>query len=292
MSTDFLSRTAARYPLLQPQEEIALGRAIRAWQDHPGGPDQAPVAVQRRGRRAQDRFLLCNLRLAHYIARRFHGRGVPPEDLIMCATEGLLTAVRRFDPVAGCRFSSYAVWYAQQACQVAVASQGTGLKLPTTVSEALRRVSRATTRLRGELNRQPTDEEVEEAAKLKPGQLRQLRNAARTADTRSLHDVVGSSGDGDGITWIDLLSADDQPAQDIEQRDLRRALHQLVETTPFLTPQQREILRCRYLIPTPMTLVQVASKLNINRESCRNMERRGLQVLKARGLRTRVFLPE
>jgi RNA polymerase sigma factor (sigma-70 family) len=295
VSTDFLSRTAARYPLLRPDEEIELGRQIRAWQDHPDGPDQAPAAVQRRGRRAQDRFLLCNLRLAHYIARRFNNRGVPMEDLVQSATEGLLQAVRRFEPANGFRFSSYAVWWAQQSCQIAVATQGGALRLPTTVSEGLRRVARAGARLRAELNRPPTDAEIEEAANLKPGQLRNLRAAARAADTRSLHDHARQGGGSDpssgDATWLDLLADDDQHAKELEQRDLNRSLRQLIETTPTLTPQQREVLRCRYLTPTPLTHVQIASRLNINRDTCRRLERSALTVLKARGVRIRVFLP-
>lgn len=295
MSTDFLSRTAARYPLLRADEEIELGRAVRAWQDHPGGPDLAPPAVQRQGRKAQDRFLLCNLRLAHYIARRFNNRGVPMEDLIQSATEGLLQAVRRFEPANGYRFSSYAVWWAQQACQNAVATQGCALRLPTTVSEALRRVSRATARLRAELNRFPTEEEIEEAANLKPGQLRNLRAAARAADTRSLHDHArqgrGSDLSSPDATWLDFLADDEQHDQKLEQQDLGRTLRHLVETTPTLDPQQREVLRCRYLLPTPMSHVAIASMLNINRDTCRRLERTALATLKARGLRIRAFLP-
>lgn len=294
MSTDFLSRTAARYPLLRPEEEIELGRAIRAWQDHPDGPDAAPPAIQRRGRRAQDRFLLSNLRLAHYIARRFLNRGVPMEDLVQSATEGLIQAVRRFEPANGFRFSSYAVWWAQQSCQIAVATQGGALRLPTTVSEALRRVSRAASRLSAELNRLPTEREIEEAANLKPGQLRSLRAAARAADTRSLHDFArtGDGGNASGdATWLDLLADDDQHAAALEQRDLHRALRRLLDTTPTLTPQQREIVRCRYLTPNPMTHVQLASQLNMNRETIRRLERSALTVLKFRGLRIRAFLP-
>jgi len=290
VSTDFLSRTAARYPLLRPEQEIELGRQIRAWRDHPDGPQAAPKPIRRRGERAQQRFLLCNLRLAHYIARRFNNRGVPMEDLIQSATEGLLQAVQRFDPTAGNRFSSYAVWWAQQACQIAVATQGTGIKLPTTTSEALRRVSRATTRLRGELNREPTAEEIEEGAKLKPGQLLQLRTAARAADTRSLDAPMrGDDGRGDAA-WLDLITTEPEPGSQLEAQDLRRSLRRLVETTPTLTPQQREILQCRYLNPQPMSLVQIASRLHLNRESVRRLERSAMAILRSRGLRMRVYL--
>ena len=288
-STDYLSRVAARYPLLTAEMEIELGRAIRTWRDFEGGPDQAPRPVQRKGQKAQEQFLLSNLRLAHYIARRFRNRGVPMEDLTQAATEGLLQAVQRFDPTMGYKFSSYGIWWAQQSCQIAVATQGGGLRLPTTTSEALRRVSRAHARLRGELCREPTAEEVEVAAKLKPGQLHQLRAAARAADTRSLDEAIQSSH-YKGDTWLDRITADEEPGRWMEAQDLRRSLRQLIDTTPSLTPQQREILQCRYLNPQPMSLVQLSSKLHLNRETTRRLERSAMAVLRSRGLRMRVYL--
>ena len=36
-----------RHALLSPDEEVNLGRQVRAWQDHPGGPNQAPEAIQK-----------------------------------------------------------------------------------------------------------------------------------------------------------------------------------------------------------------------------------------------------
>lgn len=286
----YLGRLATRYPLLKPEEEIELARAIRCWQDYPGGPDQAPAAIRRAGLKAQDRFMLANIRLAHWVAGRFSGRGVSPEDLLQSACEGLLQAVRRFDPGQGCRFSSYAVWWLQQACQSGVAAQGPGLRLPTTVSESLRRVSRAGSRLQMELNRFPTEAELEAGAKLKAGQLRQLRIAARITDTRSLDEHLGRNEEGSEGSWIDLLADDEQPGLDLERRDLRRSLLQLIETCPTLTPQQRHILHSRYLCEKPLSLVAVASQLHLSRETCRRLEQGALAVLKARGLRMRVYL--
>jgi RNA polymerase sigma factor (sigma-70 family) len=89
----------------------------------------------------------------------------------------------------------------------------------------------------------------------------------------------------------DIADRTAEAAKELEQRDLNRSLHQLIETTPTLNPQQREVLRCRYLTPTPLTHVQIASRLNINRDTCRRLERSALAVLKARGIRIRAFLP-
>lgn len=289
-TADFLTRAAARYPLLKPEQEIELGRQIRQWRDHADGPEAAPLAVRRRGERAQRRFLLCNLRLAHYIARRFAGRGVPMDDLVQSATEGLMQAVQRFDPQAGNRFSSYAVWWAQQACQIAVATQGNSIRLPIATSEALRRVSRTHSRLRLELNREPSADEIEAGANLKPGQLQQLRISARVASTTSLDAPLGNGMSGGSCSFHDLIAADDDQQCQLESSDMQRSLRQLVETTPTLTPQQREILQCRYLHQPPLSLVATASRLNLNRETVRRMERNALQILRCRGMRMRVYL--
>lgn len=280
VSVESLQRAAARYPLLTPVMEIELGRQIQTWQRWDGGPDKAPPQVQRRGRRALDKFLTCNLRLAHYIARRFRNRGLAMEDLIQAATEGLLTACLRFEPKLGYRFSSYGVWYALQACQVAVAHQSGAIKLPTTVSEAIRRGERVREQLRIKLGRMPTDSEIETAAKFKPGQLRDLRMADRMCSGTSLDRQLQESKDG-GTTYLQQVTSDDCPATKVALDEFRLLLNDLIAYHPDLTPQQRYLLTCRYLNTdqTP-SLARMASLLNMNRETLRRLERKALDRLR------------
>jgi RNA polymerase sigma factor (sigma-70 family) len=275
--------TANRFPLLTAGQEIELGRQIRAWQDHVDGPDGAPSLVQRRGRRALDKFLLCNLRLAHYIARRYKDRGVPMEDLVQAASEGLLQAYKRFDPAKGYRSSSYACWWAQQACQVIVAQQGNGLKLPTSISEALRKASRVTQILAARLNREPTDAELEEAMDMKPGGLSELRANGRKADVLSLdfQDKRQSGGGDPRSSLLDTTAGADDPAADLERQEIRVILADILEHSSALTPQQRHLLRCRYLeTDKAPSLARMASQLNMNRETLRRVERSALETLR------------
>ena len=46
--------------------------------------------------------------LARSVARRYHARGEPLDDLTQVATVGLLKAIARFDPDRGFAFTSYA----------------------------------------------------------------------------------------------------------------------------------------------------------------------------------------
>lgn len=105
---------AGRHPLLTPPEELHLGRLIRAWQDHPDGPADAPAAVQRRGLRARNRMVQANLRLVANVANRKDRTG-PPEDYLQAGALGLVRAAEKFDPEKGYKFSTYAYWWILQA---------------------------------------------------------------------------------------------------------------------------------------------------------------------------------
>ena len=105
---------AGRQPLLTAAEEIHLGAAVRAWQDHPDGPADAPAGIRRRGLKARDRFVLANLRLVAHVAGR-RGGAAPLEDRFQAGVLGLLRGAERFDPARGYKFSTYAYWWILQA---------------------------------------------------------------------------------------------------------------------------------------------------------------------------------
>ncbi len=74
--------------------------------------------------------------------------------------EGLLKAVRKFDPDHGVKFISYAVWWVRQAVLKALAEQTRSVRIPLNQNSALIKMSRAETFLSQELGREPTDEEI------------------------------------------------------------------------------------------------------------------------------------
>lgn len=236
--------------------------------------------MQRRGRRALERFTVCNMRLAHKVAARFHNRGVPLEDLVQAAILGLHQAYLRFKPQYGYRSSSYAIWFAQQACQVTVGRQASTIVLPAAISEQIRRIHRATTRLAGELNRPPTEKEIAEGAGLSVKELRSVQRAATVARTRSLDAAIPT---GDSSTSLMELVADlDGPEQVLQRLDRRRLLQRHLATCPGLTPQQRYILQCRYLTTPASSIPRLASQLQVSRQLLRDLEAEALMILRSR----------
>lgn len=118
---------AGRYPLLTTREEILLGRRIQAWLTH---PEPVPPQVLRSGRRARDRFVLCNLRLvasiARYYIRRLDGTSLTYSDLLQEGVIGLQRATELYSPSCGYKMSTYASWWVRQSItRLLERSQGT-----------------------------------------------------------------------------------------------------------------------------------------------------------------------
>ena len=117
---------SGRYELLSKREEIELGRRIQKWMQWQDGP--CPRSVVRSGRRARDRFVLCNMRLVTRIARsytqRIQGTGITFEDILHEGVLGLQRAAEKYDPESGYAMSTYATWWIRQAMSRALDMKG------------------------------------------------------------------------------------------------------------------------------------------------------------------------
>src|SRR5205807_6713468 len=129
--------------LLTPDEEITLARRV-----HSGDLE------------ARQRMVEANLRLVISIAKRYRCRGLSFEDLVQEGILGLMAAIARYDPEKGYRFSTYATHWIRQAIGRAIDNHGRLIRLPSHVSDAIRRLERCRMLLARRLGRQPTVDEL------------------------------------------------------------------------------------------------------------------------------------
>ena len=226
-----------RIPLLTPAEELELGRMVRAWLDH---PEPCPPGISRRGLRARDRFVRANLRLAvSYVSKRCSrlARAHGTEDLIQAANMGLITAVERFDPARGYRFSTYAYWWIRQAVGRWADQNGRCISIPGSHSQYLGRIGPITRRLEGELGRLPTHQEIAEALGCSVATLAQVLENGRPVG--SLDQVVSD----DGLELGSLVASFDRtPEEEEEQLERWKQAEQLRNLISKLPGQDQRLL--------------------------------------------------
>ena len=86
---------------------------------------------------AAERLVTANLRFVISYVKKYQGHGLDLSELVAIGNEGLLKAVRKFDPEHGVKFISYAVWWVRQAVLKALAEQTRSVRIPLNQNSAL-----------------------------------------------------------------------------------------------------------------------------------------------------------
>lgn len=140
-----------RVPIPSVDEQVLLGRAVRAWLDH---TPPCPPAIARKGQKARDRLVRGNLRLVVAGATRWR-RGVDYnedkiQDLIQAGTLGLIRAAEKFDPSRGYTFSTYSHAWIQQALGRFIYQEVDMIRVPLNRLDNWRLLSKLANRYRSE----------------------------------------------------------------------------------------------------------------------------------------------
>lgn len=249
-----------RVPLLTPAQEIELGNRVQAWLEHPDGPEDCPPKIQRSGRRAKDKFVAANLRLAvSYVTKHCHSlsKNGHQEDLIQAANIGVIRAVEKFDPTRGYRFSTYAYWWIRQSVNRWIDQNSRSLSIPGSHAQLLGKLEAVKRRMTLELDRAPTLAELSDDLGVKQEMLETL--IVRGRQPLSLDQAV----DDDHSALAAFVGADGFDIENVEKTAfvLERAEHLLRK----LTPQERRIVEAYFgLRGDPVTHGKIARNERIS----------------------------
>jgi RNA polymerase sigma factor (sigma-70 family) len=85
-----------------------------------------------------NKMLLDNLGLVHSVAKRYRGSHMEYADMVQEGCIGLLTAIQKFDPNRGIKFSTHATWWIRAAITGALRSQEQFIHVPNPTRDSSR----------------------------------------------------------------------------------------------------------------------------------------------------------
>jgi RNA polymerase sigma factor for flagellar operon FliA len=228
----------------QPEQELALWREYRATGDA----------------RLRNRLVLTYAPLVRYLAYK-RARELPREleidDLLSAGLEALIGSIDRFDPDKGATLR-------QHVCTRAHGALADELRRRDWVPRSLRRfqrdAKRASERLTAVHGRPPRSHELADALGMGDEDLRARQSSLRSADVRSLNEVIGDGESGE-VELVETLASDDSgadPVRAVISAERGQWLNQAIERLP---ERYRQIAVLRYA--EELTLQEIAEILGV-----------------------------
>ena len=243
--------------LLTPEQEIELSKR-----------------VQRGDLEAREHMIRANLRLVVSIAKNYVNRGLSFMDLIEEGNIGLMKAVEKFDPDAGCRFSTYATWWIKQGIRRSLVNTVKTVRVPSYMAEIVSRWKATAMELNYRLGRRATTAEVAEELELPENNWNVVRETV-LANSQPVHSMSeDSSSVSDTLEDARVAPPEEQILAAMEIERMRELLEKLEQ-------REAKILKLRFGIDTaePMTLKAIGKRFGLTRERVRQMEQQALDKL-------------
>ena len=229
---------------------------------------------------AAERLVTANLRFVISYVKKYQGHGLDLSELVAIGNEGLLKAVRKFDPDQGVKFISYAVWWVRQAVLKALAEQTRSVRIPLNQNSQLIKLGRAEQILQQVLRRDPTDAEL---GRLVDDSAENVRVARQMSTTEVSLDAPVDRGDRDASTLGERFAGTD--SVEIEETTDYRLMRAFIDRVfqKYLTPRERKILYLYYGLEEgseAMTLERIGALMGVTRERIRQIRERAFEKLR------------
>lgn len=226
---------------------------------------------------AVERMLKCNLRLVVSVAKRYiNVSPTPLLDLVQEGNIGLLKAIEKYNWRLGFRFSTYATWWIKQCVLKALNEQHRIIRVPSHMTDLVKRVSRAKDEFSGIHGHDPSSLEISEMLNIDKSTVDKVWTVAQ--GTISLETPIGSE-ENQNLASVIEDTASYSAFDRIAEVDVTNAVAAVLGE---LTAKEERVIRMRFGIgmDKESTLEDIGQRFSVTRERVRQIEFKALSKLK------------
>lgn len=250
-----------QFPILTHKETLSLVRRIQ----------EGDAA-------AREKLVNCNLRFAFSIATKYICTGLPLLDLVQQANIGLMTAVDKYNPNRGTRFTTYSVFWIKQAIFTYIEENSRLIKIPSYISSALKKIKSAKEEYYHTYSKYPSDDEIATLTGFSIARVKHLKTLEYSM--ASLDSPVSEEMDG---TLLDTVQDDTiiDPITNINIQERKKAIDEILNK---LSHRERQVLIMHFGLcgQDKHSLEEISKEMNITMERIRQIE--SLALNKIRGM--------
>lgn len=210
----------------------------------------------------------------HAAKKRLNRSPLEFADLISAGNVGLVQAVDKFDPDKG-RFSTFAMYWIVASMKRAEENYARPIRLPSYMVQVKTKVNKVKEQLRLELGREPTAEEIAEAAGCN---LKSVQAVLKT-DYRiySLNNFVGEKKEDEGLEFFASKdNVEDAVINDIMSTVVSKELREII--TKKLLKIEQKVIMMKYF--QNCTIEVICNTLHLSKKLVKEIEKDGLAKIK------------
>ena len=227
---------------------------------------------------ARERLAMRFQPLVVYLSQRFAGRGENLDDLVQTANVGLLSAIDRFDPERGVRFSTFAAATIIGELKRHFRDRRWALRVPRRLQDTAVRIKQGLPHLTQQLGRSPTIAELAAHLQVAEEDIVEAMEASQAYTTSSLDAPTRE----DGGSPADVLGEDDGQYELLERwASVAPAIRQL----PL---RDRKILYLRFF--AGLTQSEIAREVDLSQMQISRILSQTLERLRASADDDEVFV--
>lgn len=283
MKENFIKMKRTTNPMrtgISPESEIgAYLKKIRNFRNLSAEEEkEAAIKAKKGSLEAKKLLVQANLKLVLIIAKKaIHVSRLPLQDLIQEGSLGLMTAVEKFNPELGYRFSTYAGWWIKQAMFKAVSEQSYCMKIPVYIQETLSKFSKVKSEMEKMYNCGINNSDVAKKMNIEPEKIDTFLSAYISPIS-----VEGSceGNNGSELNISDILEDGKiSPEGNAEYKELKREIAGVVSV---LKEREQAVIRMRFGFENcaKATLEDIGKMFGVTKECIRQTEMRALNKLR------------